>query len=83
MLHNLFAQDDREFHAPATWEVMFPSPPPFAGQENYPRIKRAQTNLAWFNLLAPEFRIEVSQRPVRQPLLCDGLIRVRKGPVEL
>jgi hypothetical protein len=59
------------------------SPPPFAGQENYPRIKRAQTNLAWFNLLAPEFHIEVSQRPVCQPLLCDGLIRVRKGPAEL
>ena len=48
LLHNLFAQAHREFHAPATWEVMFPSPPPFAGRENYPRIKRAETNLAWF-----------------------------------
>jgi hypothetical protein len=56
LLHNLLAQDRREFYAPATWEVMFPSPPPFAGQENNSRIKRAETNLALFNLLVPEFR---------------------------
>ena len=56
LLHNLLAQDDREFCAPATWEVMFPSPPPFAGQDNGPRIKRAGANLAFFNLLVPEFR---------------------------
>jgi hypothetical protein len=56
LLHNLFAQDDSEFYAPATWEVMVPSPPPFAGQENHARIKQAETNLAWFNLLVPEFR---------------------------
>jgi hypothetical protein len=56
LLHNLLAQDDREFYAPATWEVMFPSPPAFAGQDNKRRIKRAATNLALFNLLVPEFR---------------------------
>jgi hypothetical protein len=56
LLHNLLAQDEREFYAPATWEVMFPSPPPFAGQENKPRIRRAATNLTFFNWLVPEFR---------------------------
>jgi hypothetical protein len=73
LLHNLFAQDDREFHAPATWEVMFPSPPPFAGRENYPRIKRAQTNLAWFNLLVPEFR-KIHAMSARFPQECVAIL---------
>jgi hypothetical protein len=56
LLHNLLAQDESEFYAPATWEVMFPSPPPFAGQKNKRRIKRAATNLALFNWMVPDFR---------------------------
>jgi Sulfotransferase family len=73
LLHNLFAQDHREFHAPATWEVMFPSPPPFAGRENYPRIKRAETNLAWFNLLVPEFR-KIHPMSARFPQECVAIL---------
>jgi Sulfotransferase family len=73
LLHNLFAQDHREFYAPATWEVMFPSPPPFAGQENYPRIKRAETNLAWFNLLVPEFR-KIHPMSSRFPQECVAIL---------
>jgi hypothetical protein len=56
LLHSLLAQDDRRFYAPATWEIMFPSPPPFLRQRNRNRIKRAERNLAWFNCLVPEFR---------------------------
>jgi hypothetical protein len=73
LLHNLFAQDDREFRVPATWEVMFPSPPPFAGRENYPRIKRAETNLAWFNLLVPEFR-KIHAMSARFPQECVAIL---------
>jgi sulfotransferase family protein len=56
LLHSLLAQDDRTYQAPATWEIMFPSPPPFLSQRNRKRIKRAERNLAWFDLLVPEFR---------------------------
>lgn len=73
LLHNLFAQDDREFRAPATWEVMFPSPPPFAGHENYLRIKRAETNLVWFNLLVPEFR-KIHAMSARSPQECVAIL---------
>jgi len=73
LLHNLFAQDDREFRVPATWEVMFPSPPPLAGPENYPRIKRAETNLAWFNLLVPEFR-KIHAMSARFPQECVAIL---------
>jgi len=54
LLHGLLAQDLDTSRAPATWEVMFPSPPPSFGENN--RIKRAERRLAWFDLLAPEFR---------------------------
>ena len=54
LLHGLLAQDLEASHAPATWEVMFPSPPPSFGENN--RIKGAQRRLACFDLLAPEFR---------------------------
>jgi Sulfotransferase family len=54
LLHGLLAQDRDACHAPATWEVMFPSPPPSFGENK--RIKRAERRLACFDLLAPEFR---------------------------
>ena len=54
LLHGLLAQDVDATHAPATWEVMFPSPPPPFGKDG--RIKRAARRLACFDLLAPEFR---------------------------
>ena len=54
LLHGLLAQDLNVCHAPATWEVMFPSPPPSFGENK--RIKRAERRLACFDLLAPEFR---------------------------
>jgi hypothetical protein len=54
LLHGLLAQDLDNTHAPATWEVMFPSPPPSFGENK--RIKRAERRLACFDLLAPEFR---------------------------
>jgi Sulfotransferase family len=54
LLHGLLAQDLDACHAPATWEVMFPSPPPSFGENK--RIRQAQRRLACFNLLAPEFR---------------------------
>jgi hypothetical protein len=54
LLHGLLAQDLDNSHAPATWEVMFPSPPPSFGEKR--RIKRAERRLACFDLLAPEFR---------------------------
>ena len=54
LLHGLLAQDLDACRAPATWEVMFPSPPPSLGENK--RIKRAERRLACFDLLAPEFR---------------------------
>lgn len=54
LLHGLLAQDHDSVRAPATWEVMFPSPPPTFGEKR--RIKRAERRLACFDLLAPEFR---------------------------
>ena len=54
LLHGLLAQDHDIFSAPATWEVMFPSPPPSLGQKG--RIKRALRRLRSFLLLAPEFQ---------------------------
>ena len=54
LLHGLLAQDRDSVRAPATWEVMFPSPPPSFGENR--RIKRAERRLACFDLLAPEFR---------------------------
>ena len=54
LLHGLLAQDLDASRTPATWEVMFPSPPPSFGENE--RIKRAERRLACFDLLAPEFR---------------------------
>ncbi len=54
LLHGLLAQDLDASHAPATWEVMYPSPPPSFGENK--RIKRAEGRLACFDLLAPKFR---------------------------
>src|SRR5271166_3115405 len=54
LLHGLLAQDHNLYNAPATWEVMFPSPPPSLGEKK--RIKRAERRLAGFDWLAPEFR---------------------------
>ena len=54
LLHSLLAQDHNLYYAPATWEVMFPSPPPSLGEKK--RIKRAERRLAGFDWLAPEFR---------------------------
>jgi len=54
LLHGLLAQDYDTFCAPATWEVMLPSPPPSFGQRG--RIKRAERRLGCFHLLAPEFQ---------------------------
>ncbi len=54
LLHSLLAQDHNLYYAPATWEVMFPSPPPSLGEMK--RIKRAERRLAGFDWLAPEFR---------------------------
>jgi hypothetical protein len=54
LLHGLLAQDHDLYYAPATWEVMFPSPPPSLGENK--RIKRAERRLAGFDWLAPEFR---------------------------
>jgi hypothetical protein len=50
-----------------------PPPPPFAGRENYPRIKRAETNLAWFNLLVPEFR-KIHAISARFPQECVAIL---------
>ena len=54
LLHGLLAQDHDSVRAPATWEVMFPSPPQSFGENR--RIGRAERRLACFDLLAPEFR---------------------------
>jgi Sulfotransferase family len=47
LLHGLLAQDHDLYYAPATWEVMFPSPPPSLGENK--RIKRAERRLAGFD----------------------------------
>jgi Sulfotransferase family len=73
LLHNLLAQDHCEFRAPSTWEVMFPSPPPLAGGENYTRIKRAEANLALFNVLVPEFR-KIHPMSARFPQECVAIL---------
>jgi hypothetical protein len=54
LLHGLLSQDLDSVHAPATWEVMFPSPPPSFGEDH--RVRRTERRLASFDLLAPEFR---------------------------
>jgi hypothetical protein len=54
LLHALLAQDHEAFSAPATWEVMFPSPPPSLGRKG--RFQRAERMLLCFHLLAPEFQ---------------------------
>jgi hypothetical protein len=67
LLHGLLAQDLDASHAPATWEVMFPSPPPSFGENK--RIKRAERRLACFDLLAPEFR-KIHPMSARSPQEC-------------
>jgi hypothetical protein len=63
LLHSLPAQDHNLYYAPATWEVMFPSPPPSLGEKK--RVKRAGRRLAVFDWLAPNF-----VRSIQSPLTC-------------
>jgi len=54
-LHALLAQDPG-CRAPLVWEVMHPSPPPEAGSyRSDPRILRTRRQLAWIDVLMPEF----------------------------
>jgi len=73
LLHILLELDRREFYAPATWQVMFPSPPPFTGQLNGQRTRRADQNLALFNLLVPEFR-KIHPMSARFPQECVAIL---------
>jgi len=53
LLHSLLAQDTKIFAAPLTWEVIYPS----ASQgDDERRIRRAEGQLKWFDLLVPRFR---------------------------
>jgi len=67
LLHGLLAQDLGASRTPATWEVMFPSPPPSFGENK--RIERAERRLACFDLLAPEFR-KIHSMSARSPQEC-------------
>lgn len=51
-LHNLLAQDPAN-RAPLSWEMLFPSPPP-AAEQNDPRIARAQRLLEGNGNAAPD-----------------------------
>jgi len=56
LLHHLLAQDPASRVAQA-WEVMAPSPPPErARYETDPRIREAERQLRWLDLLAPDFK---------------------------
>jgi len=54
-LHALLAQDPA-CRAPQVWEVMHPSPPPeSASYHSDPRIARTRRELAWIDVLMPDF----------------------------
>jgi hypothetical protein len=56
LLHGLLAQD-RANRVPLNWETLHPSPPPeWATHATDPRIARADREIRWFSLLAPQFR---------------------------
>ena len=51
-LHALLAEDPNT-RSPATWEVMYPSPPPGGSRDK--RNSKCVNDLKWFNRLAPKF----------------------------
>lgn len=54
-LHALLAQDPA-CRVPQVWEVMHPSPPPeTASYQSDPRITRTRKELAWIDVLMPDF----------------------------
>ena len=56
LLHGLLAQDPAN-RVPLNWETLHPSPPPeWATHETDRRIERAEREIRWFSLLAPQFR---------------------------
>lgn len=56
LLHALLAQDPA-LRAPATWEVMYPSPPPERARiHSDPRLARTARDLKWLELLMPDFK---------------------------
>jgi len=56
LLYNLLAQDPAN-RVPLNWETLHPSPPPeWATHESDRRIDRADREIRWFSLMAPEFR---------------------------
>ncbi|MGF1527285.1 MAG: sulfotransferase [Candidatus Competibacterales bacterium] len=56
LLHGLLAQDPA-LRAPATWEVMMPSPPPEGGETGGGgRIAAVARRLAWADRLIPSFK---------------------------
>ena len=56
LLHGLLAQDAAN-RVPVNWETLHPSPPPeWATHETDRRIDRADREIRWFSLLAPDFR---------------------------
>lgn len=56
LLHGLLAQDPRN-RAPATWEVMYPAPPPGTGRGVEDRMRRVRRQLGWFDRMAPEYKV--------------------------
>jgi len=56
LLHALLAQDPA-LRVPATWEVMYPSPPPERARiHSDPRLARTARDLKWLELLMPDFK---------------------------
>jgi hypothetical protein len=56
LLHGLLAQDPAN-RVPLNWETLHPSPPPeWATHDTDRRIERAEREIRWFSLLAPQFR---------------------------
>ena len=74
-LHSLMAQDPAN-RVPLTWEMMFPSPPPIAAdQDSDPRIERAETIITAMGLQSPEI-LALHPFGARRPEECHLMMEI-------
>jgi len=69
ILHELLAQD-RKHRVPLTWEVRYPCPPPeTATYDTDPRIEKADQEIRFWNLVAPEY-VTMHELGAKIPVEC-------------
>ena len=74
-LHSLIAQDPA-VHAPLTWEMILPSPPPTArDRDNDPRIARVEDIYSAMGQLSPEI-LALHPSGARQPEECHLMMEI-------